>query len=78
MPLDIDYLAGQQAIEKLQKILSSHPHGERAVIANDIIKLVDKIKVKYTKTVNDKIYLPKKVISKRVSDEDFFRELDEM
>jgi len=47
MPLDVDYLAANDALEELEKILSDTPHGEREDIADDIIELVEIIKQKY-------------------------------
>lgn len=47
MPLDIDYLAAKQAIEKLEQLLSSFPHMGREKIADDIIEMVDKLIEKY-------------------------------
>ena len=52
MGLDVDYLAANQAIEKLEELLSETPHGEREEIADAIIEAVDKIHKKYA-TVAD-------------------------
>jgi hypothetical protein len=52
MGIDIDYIAGKQAIEELEKIFSSQEHGEREEIADDIIEFVEKIKVKYGSEYN--------------------------
>lgn len=49
MPLDVDYIAAKQSIEKLEKILSDIQHSEREEIADDIILFVDKIRKKYKK-----------------------------
>lgn len=49
MPLDVDYIAAKQAIEKLAKLLSDQKHGEREAIADDIIEFVDKMSVKWEK-----------------------------
>tara|TARA_R100000544_G_C2208023_1_gene50368 strand:- start:689 stop:832 length:144 start_codon:yes stop_codon:yes gene_type:complete len=43
MGMDIDWIAANQAIEKLQKKLSDAPHGKREKIADEIILAVDKI-----------------------------------
>ena len=43
MPLDVEYLAAKEAIEKLQKKLSKTPHGKRGKIADAIILSVDRI-----------------------------------
>ena len=48
MPLDVDYIAGKQAIDKLHKLLSDQPHGEREEIADEIIELVDAMEKKWT------------------------------
>jgi hypothetical protein len=45
--LDVDAVAANQAIDKLHRILSDVPHGEREQIADDIIEFVDKMEVKY-------------------------------
>lgn len=38
MPLDIDYVAAQTAINHIQQKLSNTPHGQREKIADKIIK----------------------------------------
>ena len=47
MGIDLDYLAGKQAIEELEKLFSDQGHGEREEIADDIIEFVEKMKIKY-------------------------------
>jgi uncharacterized protein YeeX (DUF496 family) len=47
MPLDVDYIVANDAIEELKKILSDTPHGEREDIADDIIEMVEILKQKY-------------------------------
>jgi hypothetical protein len=47
MGMDIDYIAGKQAIEELEKLFSDQEHGEREEIADEIIEFVEKMKVKY-------------------------------
>lgn len=47
MGMDVDYIAGKQAIEELEKILGDKEHGKREEIADDIIEFVKKMKVKY-------------------------------
>ena len=47
MGLDVDYLAGKRAIEELGRLLSNQQHGEREVIADEIIEFVEKMKIKY-------------------------------
>ena len=47
MGLDVDYLAGKQSIEELQKLLSGQQHGEREEIVDEIIEFVEKMKLKY-------------------------------
>ena len=41
MGLDLDWLAGKQAIDRLEQLLSDTPHGEREEIANKIINLIN-------------------------------------
>lgn len=48
MGMDVDYLAGKQAIDELEKLFSDQPHGEREQIADEIIDFVDKMKDKWT------------------------------
>lgn len=45
--MDVDYIAGKQAIEELENLLSDQEHGEREQITDDIIEFVEKMKVKY-------------------------------
>jgi hypothetical protein len=47
MGLDVDYIAGSQAIEKLEELLSDIEHGEREEIADEIIEFVDQLSEKY-------------------------------
>lgn len=47
MPLDVDYVAGNQAIEVLKELLSQQPHGEREDIADEICAFVAEMKQKY-------------------------------
>jgi hypothetical protein len=49
MGLDVDYVAGKQAIEELEELLSTKGHGKREKIADDIIEFVEKMKIKYGK-----------------------------
>ncbi len=46
--MDVDYIAAKQAIERLEKLLSDTPHGEREQIADDIIEFVDVLEAKYS------------------------------
>ena len=48
MGIDVDYIAGKQAIEKLEELLSDQEHGGREEIVDDIIEFVEKMKVKYS------------------------------
>ena len=41
MGLDLDYLAGKEAIDKLEEKLSSIEHGERGQFSDKIIKVID-------------------------------------
>ena len=47
MGLDVDYVFAKSAIDELEKLLSDQPHGQREKIADDIILLVAKLKLKY-------------------------------
>jgi len=47
MEMDVDYVAGIQAIIELEKLFSDQGHGERKEISDDIIEFVEKMKVKY-------------------------------
>ena len=49
MGMDIDYIAGKQAIEKLDDFFGDLQHGKRGKVADDIIKMVDEIIKKYKK-----------------------------
>lgn len=44
MGMDVDFVAADQAIKELQKLLIDQPHGEREGIADDIIDFVDNMK----------------------------------
>ena len=46
--MDIDYIAGKQAIEELQELFNDQEHSHREKIADDIIEFVEKMKVKYS------------------------------
>lgn len=54
MPLDVDYIAGKQAIDKLSLLLSRIQHGEREAIADDIIEMVKALEEKYKEEVEEK------------------------
>jgi hypothetical protein len=47
MPLDVDYVAGNQAIDELKVLLSQQPYGEREEIADEICAFVAEMKQKY-------------------------------
>lgn len=47
MGLDVDFIAADQAIDKLKKLVSNQPHGERAEIADEIIEFVEQLEKKY-------------------------------
>lgn len=49
MPLDVDMIAGRDAIKKIEKLLSNMPHMEREEIADDIIEFAEKLEKKYKK-----------------------------
>jgi hypothetical protein len=49
MGMDVDYVVAKQHIEKLEKLLSNQPHGEREVVCDDIIEFVKKMDKKYGK-----------------------------
>lgn len=55
MPMDVDYIAGKEAIDKLSLLLSRIPHGEREAIADDIIEMVDALEAKYKENVEEKL-----------------------
>ena len=47
MGMDVDYIAGKQAIEELEKLFNGQEHGEREEIADDIIEFLENMKIKY-------------------------------
>jgi len=47
MGMDVDYIAGKQAIEELEELLFDQEHGEREEIADEIIEFVEKMKKKW-------------------------------
>lgn len=47
MGLDVDYIAGKRAVEELEILLSNQQHGEREVIADEIIEFVEHMKIKW-------------------------------
>lgn len=47
--MDIDYIAAKEAIENLEELLNEQEHGEREVLADDIIAFVEEMKVKHLK-----------------------------
>jgi len=47
MGLDVDYITAKQAIEKVQKTLSTQQHGEREEIADEIIEFAEKLEKKW-------------------------------
>jgi len=47
MGLDIDYIAGKQAIDELQSILNDIPHGKREKIADELIEFAEKMSKKW-------------------------------
>lgn len=49
MGIDVDYLAGKEAIDDLDKLFKDQNHGERCDMADEIIEFVDKMKSKYKK-----------------------------
>lgn len=49
MGMDVDYIAADQAIDRLSELLSSYPHGKREEIADDIIEMVEIIEKKWKK-----------------------------
>lgn len=49
MPMDIDYLAAQSAIDSLIKLLDVQPHGEREQIADEIIEFVKVMEKRWSK-----------------------------
>ena len=49
MGMDVDAIVANQAIDKLKKLVSDQPHGEREEIADEIIEFVEQLKKKYEK-----------------------------
>lgn len=47
MGMDLDYIAGKQAIDELEKLLGDQEHGNREEIADEIIEFVEAMKVKW-------------------------------
>ena len=47
MGMDVDYIAGNIAVEKIKKILIDQPHGEREKIADEIELFADELEKKY-------------------------------
>ena len=47
MGMDLDYIAGKQAIDELEKLLVDQEHGNREEIADEIIEFVEAMKVKW-------------------------------
>lgn len=50
--MDLDYMAAEQSIEDLKEILRSIKWGERTEIADDIIKFVNEMTIKYKQNDN--------------------------
>ena len=48
MGMDIDQIAGKEAIGEIEKLLSSKEHGKREEIADDILEFVENMKDKYS------------------------------
>lgn len=49
MGMDVDYIAGKQAIDKLEKLFGDLQHGERNEFADEIIEFVENMNIKYKK-----------------------------
>jgi len=49
MGMDLDYIAGKQAIEELEELFSAQGHGKRERMADEIIIFVDNLKGKIKK-----------------------------
>jgi len=47
MPLDVDAIAANQALNILKKLVRKQPHMEREEIADDIIEFLEKMNEKY-------------------------------
>lgn len=54
MPMDVDYIAGKQSLDRIYLLMSQIPHGEREAIADDIIEMEQKLTEKYKEEVEDK------------------------
>lgn len=47
MGMDFDYMAGKQALEEIEEILSGMEHGEREQMADDLVEFAQRMKGKY-------------------------------
>jgi hypothetical protein len=54
MGMDVDYIAGKQAIEELEELFSDRPHGKCEEFADEIIEFVDKMRVKWSRSAKKK------------------------
>ena len=45
--MDVDYVVAKQAVDQLNDLLSSLPHGERSDICDDYEEFLEKMKKKY-------------------------------
>jgi uncharacterized membrane protein len=49
MGMDVDYVVAKQAVDQLNDLLGSLPHGERSDICDDYEEFLEKMKKKYKK-----------------------------
>ena len=52
MPIDVDYLVAERAIEKIKNLLGDIEHGAREKITNDILDFALKMEEKYGQEKN--------------------------
>lgn len=53
MGMDVDYIAGKDAIDKLDDLFKRLPHGERGDAADEIIEFAENFKKKYAEPNTD-------------------------
>jgi len=47
MGLDVDYIAGNDAIDRIHEVLNSESHGKREKIVDEIIEFAEQLEKKY-------------------------------
>jgi len=53
MALDLDYITGEQSIDKLKDMLARKDHGYREEMADMIISFVEMMEERYPETVKE-------------------------